>query len=231
MGEVLSYGIHDCPACHGRQPATPEDQLTPVFQVAKVWVDQEPEIGRVEIAHTCSRLGEPARFDGREASLVMEVVPGSDPLVRRAILEIPRFFDLGDAYLLHYRFRSSSRNGESLSPVFTEEIVSAEVEYLDVEGALEEVRVLWSVRGWSAPNWSPAVVDGRGQDAATPAGPRANGSHPIRYPRRFVARVSGPRGASVEYVYQLHPEGGASGSDVPVVWDNAEEHDYHLTLP
>ncbi|MGH9024389.1 MAG: hypothetical protein ACRDV9_15075 [Acidimicrobiia bacterium] len=202
-----------------------------MFQVAKVWVDQEPDIEVVEVAHICTGFGEAARFDGRERCAVMEVVPGSDPLVRRAILEIPRFFDAGDAYLLHYRFRSGSRNGETLSPVFTEEIVSAEVEYLDLEGALDEVRVLWSVRGWSAPNWSPAAVDGSAQRSAfPPARLTANGSRPVGSAKRFVARVSGPRGASVEYVYQLHPGGAAVGADAPVVWDNADEHDYHLTL-
>jgi hypothetical protein len=46
---------------------------------------------------------------------------------------------------------------EGFNHDLTEEIVSREVEYVDNEGLItEEVRVLWSVGGWSAPNWSQA---------------------------------------------------------------------------
>lgn len=218
-----------------------------MFQIAKVWIDQEPGIEAVEVVYSCRPLPshhfasrgpgvrQPpgAALDGGESRSAMEVVPGSAPQLRRAILEIPRFLHPGDAYLLRYRFRSSSPHGEAVSPLFTEEIVSAEVEYVDAEGALAEVRVLWSVRGWSAPNWSRAVVDRRPEDTsgATDASPDGGPSPPARSPRRFVARVFGPRGASVEYVYQLHPRGEVTGDNALVAWDNADEHDYHLTLP
>ena len=88
----------------------------------------------------------------------------------------------------------------------TEEIVSREVEYLDSEGLIAEVRVLWSVGGWSAPNWSQAKLkglklnmlereaghDAEGEGTADEATYELVQTVPL--PRRFVTRIWVPRG-------------------------------------
>src|SRR6202011_3731433 len=72
----------------------------------------------------------------------------------------PRYVDGRDSFLLHYRFGRGGEHHEGWSPVFTEEIVTGEVEYVDTVGDLTEVRVLWSVAGSTAPNWSQATLVG-----------------------------------------------------------------------
>ena len=127
-----------------------------MFQLAKTWVDYVPTNHTVEIRYTWSELHQRPRWNGDEEAEVMSVLPNTNPPTRLAVLEIPRYLAEKPNYLLHYRFGGGGEFREGFSHDFTEEIVSHEVEYVDSEGRLTEVRVLWSVDGWSAPNWSQA---------------------------------------------------------------------------
>ncbi|HZQ79114.1 MAG TPA: hypothetical protein VFE55_17390 [Acidimicrobiia bacterium] len=201
-----------------------------MFQLTKVWVDPGPGVESMEIRYVwCASGGQPA-WDGTEEAEVMVPVPGTDPCVRTATLEIPRYVEGSDCYLLHYRFGPGGEHVDGYSPVFTEEIVAREVEYVDHAGDLTEVRVLWSVGGWTAQNWSQATLDGLPASIAAPGGPGEQDGvtddaiyelvQTVPLPRRYVARMSGPRGHSVEYVYQLLRTGSPFPEDDFVRWDD-----------
>ena len=81
----------------------------------------------------------------------MSVMPNTNPPMRLAAIEIPRYLDHEPNYLLHYRFGGGGEFHEGFNHDVTEEMVSREVEYVDNEGLITEVRVLWSVGGWRAP--------------------------------------------------------------------------------
>jgi hypothetical protein len=212
-----------------------------VFLLTKVWVDPEPGIDTVEIRYTWCCQEEEPRWEGDEYAEIMVPVPGTDPTVRTAALEIPRYVDGRESYLLHYRFGPGGEHVSGYSPVFADEIVTAEVEYIDAEGALTEVRALWSVGGSSDPNWSQAVLQG------LPITPGPTGPHPeqdgladdaiyelvqtVPLPRRYVAKVWGPRGETVEYVYQLLRTNSPLPDEDFARWDDNGGKKYYVTLP
>ena len=213
-----------------------------MFQLTKVWIDSEPGISMVEIRYVCSPLGTSARWEGQEESDVLLVVPNMNPVVRQAVIEIPRYLDEKDTYQLHYRFVIIREGREEFSPIFTEDIVAREVPYLDNEGRITEVRLLWSVNGWNAPNWTQAKLEGlnlqmipnrpghdiEGEGLADDAIYELVQTVPL--PRRYVAKVWGPRGALVEYAYQLLRTNSPLPEDDFEQWDNNQTQNYRLTL-
>jgi len=213
-----------------------------VFQLTKVWVDQEPGIGMVEIRYLWSPLGEPARWEGQEEEEVMTAVPNTNPQVRQAVIEIPRYIDDKDSYQLHYRFVVVRQGREEFSPIFTEEIGAREVPYVDNVGRITEVRLLWGVNGWGAQNWTQAKLEGLNlQTIPTRAGHDIEGEgiaddaiyeliQTVPLPRRYVAKVWGPRGATVEYAYQLLRTNSPLPDDDLETWDNNESQNYRLAL-
>lgn len=213
-----------------------------MFQLTKVWVDPTDSVDSVEIRYTWSPLGtEPNWHDGSEAE-VMTVIPGTTPRTRQAVLEIPRYLNDKDNYLLHYRFGGGGEHHEGFSQIYSEEIVSREVEYVDREGKLTEVRVLWSVGGWSAPNWTQARLDGlplrinpntpghdaEGEGIADEAIYEIVQTVPL--PRRFVGKVWGPKGAMIEYCFQLLRTNTPAANDEFEKWDNNQTRNYTLML-
>jgi hypothetical protein len=214
-----------------------------VFQLTKVWIDHEANPETIEIRYTWSPLGQPARWEGEEEAEVMAVVPNTTPQVRQAVLEIPRYLDGQESYLLHYRFSGGGEHRSRFSDVFTEEIVSHEISYTDTEGRITEVRVLWGVNGWATPNWTQAKLAGLNlQMIPTRAGHDIEGEgiaddaiyeliQTVPLPRRYVAKVSGPRGATVEYVFQLLRTNSPLPEDDFHAWDNNQSENYRLVLP
>jgi hypothetical protein len=213
-----------------------------MFQLTKVWTDQEPGIGMVEIRYLWTPLGEAARWEGQEDTEVLTVVPDTNPRVRQAVIEIPRYLNEKDSYQLHYRFVVVRNGREEFSPVFSEEIVAREVPYVDQQGRITEVRVLWGVDGWAAPNWTQARLEGlnlhmiptrpghdiEGEGIADDAFYELIQTVPL--PRRYVAKVWGPRGAAVEYVYQLLRTNSPIPEDDFETWDNNETRNYRIVL-
>ncbi len=212
-----------------------------MFQLTKIWIDPGPGIESVEIRYTWSPLGESTRWEGKEEAEVMSVIPDTNPKMRRAVLEIPRYLDDQDSYLLHYRFGGGGEHREGFSQVFTEEIVAREVPYVDSEGRITEVRVLWSANGWGAPNWTQARLEGLALKTPQEAGHDREGAgisdaaiyelvQTVPLPRRFIGKVWGPRGATVEYVFQLLRTNSPIPADDFQAWDNNQSQDYHLVL-
>ena len=212
-----------------------------MFQLTKVWVDPGPGVDTMEVRYTWCASGAEPSWDGDEEAEVMTPVAGTDPCVRTATLEIPRYVDGSPSYCLHYRFGPGGEHVEGYSGVFCEDIVSHDVEYVDHDGALTEVRVLWSVGGWSAPNWSQAVLDGLPPTVAAPGGPGDEQSgvtddaiyelvRTVPLPRRYVARIWAPRGDCVEYVYQLLRTGSPIPGDDFERWDDNGGKRFQTTL-
>lgn len=213
-----------------------------MFQLTKVWIDQEPGIEMVEIRYTWSPLGIPVTWDGQEEAEVMTVVQNTDPRVRQAVIEIPRYLNDQDTYQLHHQFVFVKGGREQFSPIFAEEIVARDVPYIDQEGRITEMRLLWSVNGWSAPNWTQAKLEGLNlQTFSTSAGHDREGEgiaddaiyeliQTVPLPRRYVAKVWGPRGAVVEYAYQLLRTNSPIPEDDFERWDNNQGQNYRLQL-
>jgi len=213
-----------------------------MFQLAKVWVDYVPTNHTVEIRYTWSGLDQRPRWNGDEEAEVMSVLPNTNPPTRLAVLEIPRYLDKKPNYLLHYRFGGGGEFREGFSHDFTEEIVSREVEYVDNEGRITEVRALWSVDGWSAPNWSQAKLTGLKLNMLErEAGREAEGEgmadeaiyelvQTVPLPRRFVARIWGPKGATVEYAFQLLRTNSPTPESDFARWDNNQSQNYRAVL-
>lgn len=213
-----------------------------MFQLTKTWADQEPGVEMVEIRYTWSGVGEAAQWNGQEESEVMSVVPNTTPRLRQGVIEIPRYLDMNDTYQLHYRFVFVRGGREEFSPIFTEEIVAHEVPYIDTVGRITEVRLLWSVNGWTAQNWTQAKLEGlnlttnemraghdrEGEGIADDAMYELIRTVPL--PRRYVAKVWGPRGAAVEYVYQLLRTDSPIPDDDFVTWDNNQTQNYRVVL-
>jgi hypothetical protein len=104
------------------------------------------------------------------------------------------------------------------------------------------VRVLWSVGGWNAPNWTQARLEGLPLhlDRKTP-GHDAEGEgitdeaiyelvQTVPLPRRFIGKVWGPRGAAVEYCFQLLRSNAPVPDDEFERWNNNESRNYTLVL-
>jgi hypothetical protein len=210
-----------------------------VFQLTKVWVDSEPGIDTIEIRWTWSAFDEPPNWEDNEAAEIMSVVPSTDPAMRTVEVEIPRYVNGKDSYLFHYRFCRGGEHRDGWSPIFTEEIVTRELEYIDVEGDLTEVRVLWSVAGSTAPNWSQATLVGLPSFGPGTTDPEQEGLadeaiyelvHAVPLPRHFVAKVWGPRGATVDYSYQLLRTNAPIAEDQFERWDDNSGQRYKVEL-
>jgi hypothetical protein len=213
-----------------------------MFQLTKTWIDQEPGINMVEIRYMWTPIGQVAKWEGEEETEVMAVVPNTDPQLRQAVIEIPRYINNQDSYTLHHRFLVVRNGREEITPAFSEEIVAREVPYVDNEGRITEARVLWGVNGWAAQNWTQAKLAGLNlQTIPTRAGHDIEGEgiaddamyeliQTVPLPRHYIAKVWGPRGSMVEYVYQLLRSDSPIPDDDFERWDNNQGQNYRLTL-
>ena len=137
---------------------------------------------------------------------------------------------------------SGGEHHAGFSQIYTEEIVSREIPYVDNEGLVTEVRILWSVGGWNAPNWSQSRLEGlalnydkneaghdqEGEGIADEAMYEMVQTVPL--PRRFVGKVWGPRGATVEYSVLLLRTATPTGDDEFEKWDNNGGKNYSIVL-
>jgi hypothetical protein len=213
-----------------------------MFQLTKIWVDANERTDSVEIRYTWSLLGTQPKWGGNEEAEVMAPVPGTSPRIRRAVLEIPRYLEGKDHYLLQYKFGGGGEHHEGFSQVFTQEIVSHDVDYVDHEGRVTEVRVLWSPGDWSAPNWTQARLEGLPlRTDSAQAGHDAEGEgitdeaiyelvQTVPPPRRFVGKVWGPLGEPVEYCFQLLRTSTPIPGDEFERWDNNQGRNYTVLL-
>ena len=120
--------------------------------------------------------------------------------------------------------------------------MAQEVVYVDNEGWATEVRVMWSVDGWGAPNLTQATLEGLNLDVGgdLPGHDREGEGiadeaiyelvQTVPLPRRYVAKVWGPKGATIEYVFQLLRTNAPTLGDEGERWDNNHEQNYQVVL-
>lgn len=158
---------------------------------------------------------------GQWGQSVAERVDLPDDGVRRKILKLPNEvldFETGqhhDHYSFHHYFEVFQRGQRHLSPLYTEDIVTKEIEYVDHVGNVGGMCIYWSIYDWDAPQYTPTeeqnFIAWYGEDSPFRShrlysAPDKESFIRIRsemiaalpMPRRFVARIRGPRGAELQ---------------------------------
>jgi hypothetical protein len=145
---------------------------------------------------------------------------------RRKVLRLPKAVPdrASGGYTEHYAFHhyfEIFRNGKrEQSPLYTEEIVSKEVEYTDFQGNLAAMCLYWSIADGDAPQYTPTeesqFIAAYGEDnpyrshklygAADKDVFLRERSELIRrlpVPRCFIGKVHGPKGAQVHQSWHV----------------------------
>jgi hypothetical protein len=157
---------------------------------------------------------------GNAIQTASQTVELPDDGTRRKVIRVPS--DVWDPaqnkhvenYDLHHYFEVFREGKRELSPVYTEEIVSQEVEFVDQQGTLGGMCIYWSLYDWDAPQYQPTEVpefiEKYGEDSPFRSfkfygSPdmeefgriRAELLKALPTPRRFVGKIRGPKGAQV----------------------------------
>src|SRR5229473_3317095 len=157
------------------------------FYIKKTYVDSEPGIELVNIHYTWTPPGEMPNWDSGGYT---------------------------ENYAFHHYFEVFRNGKREQSPLYTEEIVSKEVEYLDFQGNLGGMCIFWSAYDWDAPQYQPTeeanFVARFGEDNPYRSHKfygaedkenfsriRAEMLKALPLPRRFVGKIYGPRGAQI----------------------------------
>ena len=149
-----------------------------------------------------------------------QVIELPDDGVRRKVLRLPS--DVWDPsqekhveeYAFHHYYEIFRDGKRDESPLYTEEIVAQEVEFVDNDGTLGGMCIYWSIYDWDAPQYQPTEVpefiEKYGEDSPylsykfygaedmeAFSEQRADMLKTLSLPRRFVGKIRGPRGAEV----------------------------------
>jgi hypothetical protein len=143
-----------------------------------------------------------------------------DDGVRRKVIRLPKSIPdpVTNQYTSNYSFHhyyEVFRNGKrENSPLYTEEIVTKEVEFIDFNGILGGMCIFWSVYDWDSPQYQPTeeptFIERFGEDSPyrshkfygaedkeTFSRTRSEMLASLPLPRRFVGHIYGPKGAEV----------------------------------
>jgi hypothetical protein len=149
-----------------------------------------------------------------------------DDGIRRKVISLPNeVLDPAtgkyvDSYAFHHYFEVFRDDTREESPVFTEQIVSKEVEFMDFPGMLGGVCIYWSIYDWDAPQYQPtedpSFISRYGEDNAYRSlklygqqdkdefyRNRSELLAALPLPRRFIGRIRGPKGAQVHQSWHL----------------------------
>jgi len=149
-----------------------------------------------------------------------ETIQLPDDGVRRKIIKLPNDIldpatgNYTENYLLHHYFEVFLNGKRELSPLFTEEIVSKEVEYVDHQGNLGGMCIFWSIYDWDSPQYQPTEEpnfiarygednDYRSlkfygtEDKENFSRTRSQMLAALPLPRRYVGKIRGPKGAEI----------------------------------
>jgi hypothetical protein len=99
---------------------------------------------------------------GQYVQTTSERIELPDDGVRRKIIRLPKAIPSPSAsdgytenYAFHHYFEVFRDGKREQSPLYTEEVVSKEVEYLDFNGTLGGMCIFWSIYDWDAPQYQP----------------------------------------------------------------------------
>ena len=157
---------------------------------------------------------------GEAVQTMSETIELPDDGVRRKVLRLP--FDILDPtqgkyvenYAFHHYFEIFRDGKREQSPLYTEEIVSKDVEFVDYQGNLGGMCIYWSISDWDAPQYQPTEVpefiEKYGEDNPYRSHKfygsedmeefgriRAEMLKTLSLPRRFVGKIRGPKGSQV----------------------------------
>jgi hypothetical protein len=155
---------------------------------------------------------------GQYVQSTSERIELPDDGTRRKVLRLPKAIPdpATGGYTEHYAFHhyfEMFRNGRhEQSPLYTEEIVSKEVEYLDFQGTLGMMCLFWSLSDWDAPQYQPTeepnFITRFGADSPYRSHKfygsedkdffsrrRSEMVRALPLPHRFVGKIYGPKGA------------------------------------
>lgn len=157
---------------------------------------------------------------------VSETITLPDDGSRRKVLRLPKAIldpatnSYTEHYAFHYYFEICQNGQSKQSPLYTEEIVSREVEYLDVQGLLGLTCLIWSIEDWDAPQYQPTEEPNfilrfgednpyrshkfyGSEDQDTFARIRSAMVKALPLPRRLVGKIHGPKGAQVHQRWHM----------------------------
>lgn len=158
---------------------------------------------------------------GQYVQTTSERIELPDDGTRRKIIRLPKAIPdpstpggYNENYAFHHYFEVFRSGKREQSPLYTEEIVSKEVEYLDFNGNLGGMCIFWSIYDWDAPQYQPTeeanFVARFGEDSPhrshkfygvedkeTFSRTRSEMLRSLPLPRRFVGKIYGPKGAEV----------------------------------
>ena len=157
---------------------------------------------------------------GHYVQTTSERIDLPDDGVRRKIIRLPKALPdpatggYTEHYAFHHYFEVFRQGKREQSPLYTEEIVSKEVEYVDFPGTLGGMCIFWSVYDWDAPQYQPTEVPQfierfgadnpfrshkfyGTEDKETFSRIRSEMLQSLPLPRRFVGKIYGPKGAEV----------------------------------
>lgn len=157
---------------------------------------------------------------GQSVQTQAETIELPDDGVRRKILKLPNEIldeatgKFTDNYLLHHYFEIFRDGKREVSSLYTEEIASKEVEFVDYNGNLGGMCIYWSVNDWDAPQYQPTeeanFIERYGEDSPYRSFKfygcddmeefsriRSEMLASLPMPRRYVGKVRGPKGSQV----------------------------------
>ena len=208
----------------GPSPVNAEQSL-PVFGLRKTWIDPGPGIAMVQIHYTWTARGaHPDWANAEEAVLAPQTGRAG---LRTAVLEVPRFVDGATDYSLHHVFFVVGANGDTASPIFTEDVVAREITYTDDTGRYTSVGVVWTAVETSpesaVPNYTSMVMHGLSFQSPGAAPEDASIYEFVRaqpLPHVFRGMVWGTRGSEIRYGYHLIRHGSPNPAEDTESWDD-----------
>src|SRR5262245_21269598 len=98
---------------------------------------------------------------GMSVQTASERIELPDDGTRRKVIRLPNTVPdpatgaQAEHYTFHHYFEIFRNGKREQSPLYTEEIVSREVEYIDFQGTLGGMCIYWSIYDWDAPQYQP----------------------------------------------------------------------------
>jgi hypothetical protein len=150
---------------------------------------------------------------GNSVQTTMEKIELPDDGVRRKVIRLPKDVHnpatdrWEENYLFHHYFEVFRHGHRDYSPLFTEEVVVREVDFINYDDNLCGGCCYWSVYDWDAFERT-----------------RSDMIRALPSPRRFVSRVQGPKGATVHFCWHTGPFWSPNPADR---W---EDYRYHTSV-
>jgi len=186
---------------------------------------------------------------GQYQQTTSERIELPDDGIRRKVLRLPKAIPdpaipggYTERYALHHYFEVFRNGKREQSPLYTEEIISKEVEYLDFQGALGGMCIFWSIGDWDAPQYQPTeepnfiVRFGQespfrshkfygAEDKDNFSRIRSEMLKSLPLPHRFVGKIHGPKGS---LIHQRWHVGGMWTPNAEERWEDYWGYAVHL---